>query len=302
MSFKIIIFFSVVCVFTSISGCGWDKNSSNTAENNAVNEKKDTLSYARITVDNLRMRTSPDLSGEEITQIGQNQTVSLTGMRSHETESIEIRGERKPYYWYEIQFNGDTGWIYGGGMQILSDDLSTELSNDHLIIPGERVGIISFDDTEETLITKIGKDNIMRANLNIGEGETVKGTIVYPNSNEELKIFWQKENFEKLKQVVISKPGSAWQTLSGIHIGSSITTVTEKNGKPFQMTGFQWDYSGTVLNWQGGKLDENLKVSFDYDGELSIYPFLIGDKIIYSDNSSLLKVSPSVRQIVVYFD
>lgn len=273
-----------------------DKDASRQVEN--AEEK-----YGRVKVENLRMRENAGLDSREITQIGKEQFIRLTGKQSDTMEAISISGATIPYYWYEIIFNGDTGWIYGGGMEIIeSENLNAGQLNDFLIVPGERVGLITRTSTHESLIRAFGPEEVMKSRLRIGEDQMVEGTTLFPNTNNELHIYWQNEDFKLIRQIVITKPGGQWQTSSGIHIGVSIEDVTAANGKPFEMTGFLWDLAGTTLNWQGGNLHQDLVLKFDYRGEISIYPFLIGDKVISSDNSSLLKLSPSVREILISFN
>lgn len=259
--------------------------------------------FGQILVDNLRMRTSAGVDGAEITQIGKNQIVTMTGQKSDYMETISMRGKEEAHPWYEVTFNGDTGWVYGAGIQLLSpEDISESVFNDFMIIPNERVGNIGAGETHESLIRRLSEDQVIKDDLPLGEGEFVKGTVVYPNSNNEVLIYWQNEDFENIRQIVISKPGSDWHVGGSIHIGTSIEEVMKVNGRPFEMAGFDWDYGGTSLNWQGGNLHSSITLVFDYSGEVSIYPFLVGDKAVASDNSSLLKLKPSVQKIVVSFN
>lgn len=292
--------FAVLYFFLIPMGCQWNQED-NLKESQINAETSVEDQYGKIVVDNLRMRDGYGLHGQEITQIGRNQFVRLTGKKSDSTETIQIRGQALPHYWYEVIFNGDTGWIYGGGMEILetSDPRTVGGINDYLIEPGIRAGIVNKGSTHESLVVQLGADNVVKDRLHIGEGEWVQGTILYPNTKNELLIYWQNEDFKTIRQIIVSKPGSEWQTKSGIQIGQSIKEVTRINGAPFNLTGFQWDYAGKTLNWQGGTLSSHLSLVFDYTGDISIYPFLIGDKVISSDNSSLLKLDPRVRQIIV---
>jgi len=303
MKKKASLIFIVLTMVIIAVRCNMEWNSKESSEETSGKSISKEPQYGRTIVDNLRMRDASGLGGHEITQIGKNQMVRLTGNRSDTTESIPIRGMSTPYYWHEIIFNGDTGWVYGGGLEIL-DSLEIAAGaglNDYLIIPNQRVGIVTKDDTHASLVQKLSPGEVIKENLHIGEGQTVEGTILYPNTNKELRIYWQNEDFEHMRQIIISKPGGEWRTENGIHMGQSIAEVTAINGTPFELTGFQWDFAGTSLNWQGGKLNPNLTLSFDYHGDISIYPFLIGDKVISSDNSSLLKLKPRVRQILVSF-
>src|SRR5690606_34435171 len=152
------------------AGCNmeWNKQSSEESSGEIIEKKPQ---YGRTIVDNLRMRNSSGLSGQEITQIGKNQMVRLTGVQSDTTESISIRGTASPHYWHEIIFNGDTGWVYGGGLEIL-DSLEIAAGgglNDYLIEPTQRIGIVTKDDTHASLVQKLNPGEVIKENLLIGE-------------------------------------------------------------------------------------------------------------------------------------
>jgi len=295
------LFIVILSLFLGLTGCHSNQEDTGSSDGQAGFLPESEPQYGKVIVDNLRMRDDYGLKGKEITQIGRNQFVRMTGQQSDTTEAIQIRGTLQPHYWYEVIFNGDTGWIYGGGMEIVkSMDISDGGGiNDFRIVPGVRAGVVTRESTHESLTRLLGEEEVIREDLHVGESEWVQGTIIYPNTNNELLIYWQNSDFKTIRQIIISKPGGEWQTMEGIHIGQSIEDVTKLNGAPFNLTGFQWDYAGKTLNWQGGTLSSNLTLTFDYSGDISIYPFLIGDKVISSDNSSLLKLHPRVRQILV---
>lgn len=294
-------FISMLSLVIIFAGCNMNSGGSGSESDGTNADARNELKYGKIIVDNLRMRDASGLRGKEITQIGQDQFVRITGNQSDTTDAIAIRGVTSPHYWHEIIFNGDTGWVYGGGLEVLGpEDMAFEGAiEDFIIEPGIRAGLATKNSTHASLVSQLSPGEVIKDQLQIGEGETVEGTILYPNTNNEMRIYWQNEDFEHIRQIIISKPGAEWQTSSGIHINQPIQEVTALNGTPFEMTGFQWDLAGTTLNWQGGKLDPKLTLSFDYQGDISVYPFLIGDKVISSDNSSLLKLKPKVRQILV---
>jgi len=287
-----------------LAGMMMNCNSSGSDVNeNLEEEETKEESYGQVLVDNLRLRTSAGVDGDEITQIGKNQIVTMTGQKTDYLETISMRGKEEAHPWYEVSFNGDTGWVYGAGIQLLApEDISESVFNDFMIIPNERVGNIGAGETHFSLVSRLSEDQVIKDDLPLGEGEFVKGTVIYPNSNNEVLIYWQNEDFENIRQIVISKPGSDWHVGGSIHVGTSIEEVMKVNGRPFEMTGFDWDYGGTTLNWQGGNLHSSVSLVFDYTGEVSIYPFLVGDKAVSSDNSSLLKLKPRVQKIIVSFN
>ena len=65
--------------------------------------------------------------------------------------------------------------------------------DDNLIIPGERVDMITKDTTEAELIAKLGKGNVRRVvDDTWGDGERRCVTWVFPNQDKELVIFWKE--------------------------------------------------------------------------------------------------------------
>jgi hypothetical protein len=49
--------------------------------------------------------------------------------------------------------------------------------------------------------------------------------------------------------------GCRWRTREGIGIGTRLSSLEVLNEGPFVLTGFEWDYSGTVISWEGGALE-----------------------------------------------
>ena len=37
-------------------------------------------------------------------------------------------------------------------------------------------------------------------------------------------------------------------------LGTRLGRLTQLNGRPFTLSGFGWDYAGTVISWNGGRL------------------------------------------------
>ena len=112
-------------------------------------------------------------------------------------------------------------------------------------------------------------------------------------------MLWDQADFKNLREVRIRKSGSKWKLTSGIGIGSSLKEVEAANNGPFMLSGFEWDFAGTTLNWQGGALSEKLTLIFDPPSK--IHKTLIGDHSISSDNDRMLKANPKVKVIRVLF-
>jgi hypothetical protein len=65
-------------------------------------------------------------------------------------------------------------------------------AGDWLIVPGQRVGLIDPAATEQSLIEAYGDEAVEWGRIELGEGETVPGTILFrADSTRRLEIFWQ---------------------------------------------------------------------------------------------------------------
>ena len=102
-----------------------------------------------------------------------------------------------------------------------------------------------------------------------------------------------------------------WHTEQGITLGTRLKELERLNGRPFTLTGFDWDYGGTVTNWNGGKLAEQipdmiLRLTPDYDEtdtqltEAEAHAVL-GDQEITSDNPIVQRLNPAVRIMLKSF-
>ena len=59
------------------------------------------------------------------------------------------------------------------------------------IDPAKNVGEITKLSTEQDLIRLYGKRNVKRTEIGVGEGEVVKGTILFPDTDKEILIEWK---------------------------------------------------------------------------------------------------------------
>jgi hypothetical protein len=87
-----------------------------------------------------------------------------------------------------------------------------------------------------------------------------------------------------------------------------LTELEKMNGKPFKLSGFDWDYGGNVLSWNGGKLESALKSkSGKVSATLQLVPpagkncpeELLGDREILSSKASMKKLNPAVGTVSI---
>ena len=166
--------------------------------------------------------------------------------------------------------------------------------------------------TAADLIKMFGGSNTINGQIQVGEGMTEPGTIVFPgHPNKRLDITWGKRTKEKPMVVRISSQDSVWRTFGGIGMGASLKDIEKMNGKPFTLAGFAFDYAGTVTSWRGGKIGrtENgcrillrLRPSdADVSTKKSFYDKVQGDHAFLSSNPAMRALNPRVYEIVVAF-
>lgn len=254
----------------------------------------DTM-YLEVRVDNLRMRAEPDLTSNTILMLAEGSKVQYWDEHSESKIQVTLRGQAVSDYWYRVRYGRDEGWVFGGALQKVEKKEAFDL----LILPGQRVGPIQVEDNEQSIIDRLGGEVVERGEFSVGEGESVTVTYVFPSTEKELILFWDQEDFNRLREIRIRKKGSPWKLTSGIGIGSTLKEVEKANEGPFMLSGFEWDYAGTTLNWQGGSLSDQISMVFDPPAK--IHKSLIGDHSIASDDDRMSRANPAVAVIRVLF-
>jgi hypothetical protein len=186
-----------------------------------------------------------------------------------------------------------------------------QAKSDWLIIPGNRVGLIKPTASEAELRKLYGAENIGEILIELGEGTTEKGTVLFPSKNEQrVEILWQ-DPIKKEKPARFQWTGqkSLWKTVEGLTLGSRLKDIEVMNG-PFKLTGFAWDYAGTVTSWENGKLS----TSFAKNGRLLVrldlakkgkeltqkeYRSVNGDKVFSSSHPAMQKGNPGIYQMIL---
>ena len=181
-------------------------------------------------------------------------------------EAVDVSGEVTNDEW-RVRFQ-ESGPYGGAGV-----DGATDLSPaDDWLIRADYVGTLHADTTREEL-DALFAGSVVDAGVYLGEGQYDPGTIVYPTFPEKrMDIFWKWSEGGGRVPSMIRWDGekTLWHTEQGITLGTRLKELERLNGGPFTLTGFDWDYGGTVTNWNGGKLAEQipdmiLRLTPDYD-------------------------------------
>ena len=179
----------------------------------------------------------------------------------------------------------------------------------YTFVPGERFGpFVAGMDTAE-MKRVLGPEHFTDVFIHLGEGQQFDGLALYPDRDARVEIIPSPEDLpadiEPTVDLIVRDPGSPWQMAdTGIGIGSSLRELERVNGKPFKFQGFDWDYSGQVYDWNGGRL-EGLGVQLGYEirsqyGD-AVYQLLNvwGDAEVSSDDGIGEWLDVRVREIRV---
>jgi hypothetical protein len=191
-------------------------------------------------------------------------------------------------------------------------------ANDWKIVPGHRAGVVTRHTSKKELYRVFNSQDIHTEEIPLGEGNSERATVIYPkDADRRLEIFWvDVERRDAAKWVRIKGPKSKWRTDKGISLGTSLKALEKLNGRPFVLAGFAWDYGGTVIHCNGGRLRELgsrnpndpyevpkgriLWLRLDPVYNLSnrdAYNSVLGDREFSSGHPAMQKLNPSVFEM-----
>lgn len=199
-------------------------------------------------------------------------------------------------------------------------------SNDFLIVPGERVGPVTATTSEADLIKRLGSSVVTAGDTLYGpEGDTFLGTVLYKGTPDEVQITFYDQKRTQPEAITIrpqllddegnpikNLAPSRWTTADGLRIGTTLKALEKRNGKPFKLWGFGWDYGGALSDWQGGKMarltNNRSTLSLSLGPPLTrtpaqekAYNKLLGDGEFLSSSADMQLLNPIVEVIRVEF-
>ncbi len=178
-----------------------------------------------------------------------------------------------------------------------------------LVLPSNSASALNGRTTEIELRRRYGPQAVDSIRVELGEGETAPGTVLYPaDSMRRLEVLW-KDTVTRSHpdRAIVRGRKSFWQVGSGVTLGTTLQELERLNGRPFTLAGFGWDYAGVVTDWGGGALDSTLtgvKLYLDpgpsqYNS--SDYSKVLGDRDYSSSLPPMQRLAPRVAQIFVDF-
>lgn len=179
-----------------------------------------------------------------------------------------------------------------------------------LIEPGKRVGQITGSTTLADLERLYGKANVKAGPVPGPEGTTLQGAVLFPkDAHRTLTVIWKERSSPATAaNVRMSGKETLWHTAEGITLGTTLKELEQLNGGPFTLSGFDWDYGGTILSWgDRGKLRDRfqskgglvLRLAPAKSVPQGIYEQVMGDQTFSSNTPAMHHVNPTVSEIIV---
>lgn len=203
-----------------------------------------------------------------------------------------------------------TGFFFLGTALVLSQ----AAPDPWLLFASRDKGAINGQTTRADLVRVYGKANVVDRDVDVGEGETEAGTVIFPNDpKRSIEILWKDPDKKtRPSSAQIQGQASLWKAPHGISLGTSLQQLEQFNGRPFHMAGFAWDYSGTVTSWENGSLATDLDgehgrvfVRLDYGPGTSVSQEeqnqVMGDGDFPSNHPVMQKLNPVAYQIIWVF-
>ena len=185
---------------------------------------------------------------------------------------------------------------------IQPESLAVQSAFDPLIIPGHSVGPVTADTSYGDLVKIFDPARLTEVEAPMGEGFARPGTRVELGEMRSFTIIWA--DAERTQVAEVRDIGPDWRTPEGIQPGMSIAELEAILG-PFQMSGFAWDYGGTVqlegttLDSYDSQLIVRLQPTPEDTHQTQAMRDVLGDTLVDSDHESFDEIHPVVDEIIV---
>ncbi|MBD2560316.1 MULTISPECIES: hypothetical protein [Nostoc] len=183
-------------------------------------------------------------------------------------------------------------------------DARSQPLKDTLIIPGERVGLITRTTTRQDLVKLFGASHLVDKTISGPEGiGSFAATQVNLNQGRSLLVVWSDNT--RTKPLDVRNLGSAWKTREGIGVGTPLSELRKKLGD-FKLYGLAWDYGGTILldssrlsRYQGKLILRVDTAANAYEKFPNDYQAVSGDTTFSSSNTHWKPLGIRLAEIIV---
>ena len=159
------------------------------------------------------------------------------------------------------------------------------------------------------LVKAFGKNNVVHQDMEDAEGRKIQASVLHPHvPKARLEFIWDDEKARRKPQIR-ARDQSSWASANGVRTGMALADIEKMNGKPFKLSGFDWDYGGLVTDWQGGALAKaqsggclvNVGFVHPEDAPEANLAKVTGDSEFLSDNADMRAVEPYVAVVIISY-
>lgn len=204
--------------------------------------------------------------------------------------------------------------VFGGPSSARSVQRTEPTNTRWLIVPAGRVADIEATSSLSELEKRFGPENVQQAKINLGEGDFADGTVLYPQDpTRRVDIVWKDKSQRAPATLRVHGNASQWGIAPGITLGTSLKEIERLNGGPFTLTGFAYDYSGTITDWNGGRLaplrtglpHAFIRLEPGTEAHSSMradYAEVNGDHDFSSRREAMQRLNPKVYELVISYE
>lgn len=159
-------------------------------------------------------------------------------------------------------------------------------------------------DTAKSLRQRFG-DDAKIDRIAGAEGERIRAVVLFGKDKaRRIEVIFFDDRLTRIYGYILPGEGGKW-TAAGLAPGASVDSVERANGGPFDISGFDWDYGGYVVDYRGGALEKlpgGCRLSLRFEPTGATPAELGGDGVkIASTDKRLLAARPRVSSIAVNF-
>lgn len=181
-------------------------------------------------------------------------------------------------------------------------------------VPFDCGEVFNVDTTFATLVETFGSENVVNARIHWGEGSYYEGTLIFPNTRDQVEVFWNDESTRSSPLLIRTRgKQNAWLSPEGFALGVDLHTVERMNRFPFRLMGFGWDYGGAVISWGKGDLPltsrDDCRIAVRFSADFNSVPFrlikqhgnVIGSREFSSGHPTMQLLNPTISVMMLGF-
>lgn len=162
---------------------------------------------------------------------------------------------------------------------------------------------VTCRSSREVLTRRFGTDQLVDREVGLGEGETAPGTVVAEGTPFAQEVVWADSERSRPERIRVL--GDGIRDPHGLGLGSTISDLEASLGA-FDLTGFEWDYAGTVM-LRGTRLEKlEGRIFFRLapqntstpEGQAALQATM-GDQLFASTDPNVLALAPVVGEFLM---